>query len=56
MNVLSYVIKKQTKLITNMNIFQQNKNPILDLFYRVLQIFIRKLKQFQTFYLPQLDS
>ncbi|VVC36854.1 Hypothetical protein CINCED_3A003660 [Cinara cedri] len=55
MNVLSYVIKKQNQLITNINTFAKNKNPILDLFYRVLQIFIRKLKQFQIFYLPQLD-
>lgn len=56
MNVLSYVVQKQNQLITNINTNEKNKNPLIDLFYRVFKIFIIKLKQFQKFYLPQLDE
>lgn len=56
MNVLSYIVQRQNQLITNINTIEKNKNPIIDLFYRVFQIFVIKLKQFQKFYLPQLDE
>lgn len=56
MNVLSYIVHRQNQLITNINIIEHNKNPLTDLFYRIFHIFVIKLKQFQKFYLPQLDE
>lgn len=56
MNVLSYIVQRQNQLITNLNTIEKSKNPIIDLFYRVFKIFVIKLKQFQKFYLSQLDE
>jgi len=56
MNVLSYIIQRQNQLITNINVINTKKNAIIDLFYRIFKIFIIKLKQFQKFYLPQLNE
>lgn len=56
MNVLSYIVQRQNQLITNIITVEQNKNPFIDLLYRVFQVFIIKLKQFQKFYLPQLNE
>lgn len=56
MNVLSYIVQRQNQFITNLNTIEKIKNPIIDLFYRVFKIFVIKLKQFQKFYLPQLDE
>jgi len=56
MNVLSYIVQRQNQLITNINTIESKKNSIIDLFYRVFKIFVIKLKQFQKFYLPQLDE
>lgn len=56
MNVLSYIVQRQNQSISNINTVEKNNNPTKDLFYRVFQIFVIKLKQFQKFYLPQLDE
>lgn len=56
MNVLSYIVQRQNQSISNINTIEKNNNPTKDLFYRVFQIFVIKLKQFQKFYLPQLDE
>jgi len=56
MNVLSCIVQRQNNMITNMNLIEDDKNSVIDLFYRVLKIFIIKLKQFQKFYLPQLNE
>lgn len=56
MNVLNYVIQRQNQLITNINTIEPNKDPIIDLLYRIFQIFVIKLKQFQKFYLLQFDE
>lgn len=56
MNVLSYIVQRQNQSITNLVTVEQNKSPIIDLFYRVFQVFVIKLKQFQKFYLPQLNE
>lgn len=56
MNVLSYVVQRQNPSITNINTIKKNDSPMIDLFYRVFRIFVIKLKQFQKFYLPQLDK
>lgn len=54
MNVLNFINQKLNIGISKLN-SSKKFNLKLDLFYRVLHIFIRKLKQFQTFYLPLLD-
>lgn len=56
MNVLSCIVQRQNNMITNLNLIEDDKNSVIDLFYRVLKIFIIKLKQFQKFYLPQLND
>lgn len=56
MNVLSYVVQRQNPSITNINTIKKNDSPMIDLFYRVFRIFVIKLKQFQKFYLPQLEK
>lgn len=56
MNVLSYIVQRQNQSITNLNLIEKNKSPLVDLFYRVFKIFVIKLKQFQKFYLPQLNK
>jgi len=56
MNVLSYIVQRQNQSITNLNLIEKDKSPLIDLFYRVFQIFVLKLKQFQKFYLPQLNE
>lgn len=56
MNVLSYIVQRQNPSITNINTIKKNDSPMIDLFYRVFRIFVIKLKQFQKFYLPQLDE
>jgi len=56
MNVLSCIVQRQNNMINNLNLIEDDKNSIIDLFYRVLKIFIIKLKQFQKFYLPQLNE
>ncbi|XP_025202207.1 transcription-associated protein 1-like [Melanaphis sacchari] len=56
MNVLSCIVQRQNNTITNLNLIEDDKSSVVDLFYRVLQIFIIKLKQFQKFYLPQLNE
>lgn len=55
MNILSYIVHRQNQSITNINTIGEN-SPLIDLFYRVFQIFVKKLKQFQKFYLSQLDK
>jgi len=55
MNILSYIVHRQNQSITNINTIGKNTS-LIDLFYRVFQIFIKKLKQFQKFYLSQLDK
>lgn len=56
MNVLSYVVQRQNPSITNINTIKKNDSPMIDLFYRVFRVFVIKLKQFQKFYLPQLNK
>lgn len=56
MNVLSYIVQRQNQSITNLNLIEKDKSPLIDLFYRVFHIFVLKLKQFKKFYLPQITE
>jgi hypothetical protein len=53
---LTHIIQKQNHLITNLNTIEKNKNPLIDILFRVIQIFVIKLKQFQKFYFPKLKK
>lgn len=53
---LTHIIQKQNNLITNLNTIEKDKNPLIDILFRVVQIFVIKLKQFQKFYLPKLKK
>lgn len=53
---LTHVVQRKNQLITNLNMIEKDKNPLIDLLLRVIQIFVIKLKQFQTFYLPKLEK
>lgn len=53
---LTHIVQRQNQLITNLNMIEKYKNPLTELLFRVIQIFVIKLKQFQKFYLPNLNK
>lgn len=56
MVILNFVMHRENQSITNLNIVENNGNPLIDLIQRIIQIFVIKLKQFHKFYLPQMDK
>lgn len=57
-NILSFIVKRKNELITNLHTIERVDSPLIDLFYRIIKIFVIKLKQLKVekFYLPQLNE